>query len=247
MYPFFNSYFFVNPIFTPTDDRPPTIYDILDSMLNFGKAENEQVKIKDLAKEGHTKVFDFKYPLSQNIDKDKFETNILNHFLMRRIGYETFVAFKIQLDVKLNEIMPIYNKMFDALQNWDIFNDGETSKRYGDEYRINTASNTLENSSNSNTNNISDRRESNTPQNQLDNVRDGKYVTNYNYDTNNATSTDSSNSRGSSNSEDTNKYNEIIERSPADKISILKEMQQNIQSIYSLIYKDLESLFYMIP
>ena len=166
---------------------------------------------------------------------------------MRRIGFETFVAFKIQLDVKLNEIMPIYNKMFDALQNWDIFNDGETSKRYGDEYRINTASNTLENSSNSNTNNISDRRESNTPQNQLDNVRDGKYVTNYNYDTNNATSTDSSNSRGSSNSEDTNKYNEIIERSPADKISILKEMQQNIQSIYSLIYKDLESLFYMIP
>lgn len=242
MYPFF-----VNPIFTPTDDRPPTIYDILDSMLNFGKAENEQVKIKDLAKEGHTRVFDFNYPLTQNIDKDKFETNILNHFLMRRIGYETFVAFKIQLDVKLNEIMPIYNKMFDALQNWDIFNDGETSKRYGDEYRINTASNTLENSSNSNTNNISDRRESNTPQNQLDNVRDGKYVTNYNYDTNNATSTDSSNSRGSSNSEDTNKYNEIIERSPADKISILKEMQQNIQSIYSLIYKDLESLFYMIP
>jgi len=247
MYPFLFNYLLVNPLFTPTDNRPPSIYDILNAMLNYNKPFEEQIKTTELAKYGHSKVFNFDYPLSSNINRDNFETMILNHFLMRRIGFESFTAFQIQLNVKLNEIMPYYNKMFDALQNWDIFNDGEITKRYGEENRTNNTNNTVENSSTSNTSNTSDRRQSNTPQNQLENVRDGSYVTDYNYDTNNANSNDSSNSKGNSNSEDTNKYNEVIERSPSDKINILKEMQQNINSIYTLIYKDLGCLFYSIP
>ena len=38
-------------------------------------------------------------------------------------------AFKIALNVKLNEIMPVYNKMFDFLDGWDLFNDGEKTIR----------------------------------------------------------------------------------------------------------------------
>ena len=45
---------------------------------------------------------------------------------------------------------------------------------------------------------------------------------------------------------DNNEYNETIKRSPADKITILNEMQENIKSIYSLIFKDLECLFYQL-
>jgi hypothetical protein len=234
------------------NEKPPTIYSLLESIVNYGK--DNKTKIKDLAKNGRTTFFDFDYELSENISKEKFETTILNHFLMRRIGFDTLTAFKIQLNVKLNEIMPLYNKMFDALENWNIFNDGEVTTKTGnieDNNTINnTASNTLNNTANNTTNNISDRRESDTPQNQLQDIRDGNYVTKYNYDTNNTTSQDTSNATGNSTSNTTeekqNQYQETITKSPADKISILREMQENINNIFTLIFNDLECLFYQL-
>ena len=215
-------------------------------MLNFGKTDDEKVKISDLAKEGHTKIFDFSYPLSNYVNKDNFEIMILNKFLQRRIGFETFTAFKIQLNVKLNEIMPKYNKLFDALENWDIFLDGELTTREGFENNTANSENEINNTSENTTENIADLRSSNTPQNQLQNVRDGSYVTNYDYNTNTANSNDVSTTRGTTNSKNVNNYSETIKRSPADKIQIFKEMQENINSIYTLIFNDLEELFYSL-
>ena len=111
------------PFLPPNCNKPPTIYTILESIVNPDVDLNDpspEVKIKDLAKTGRSTIFNFDYPLTSNITKEKFETIILNHFLQRRIGFETVTAFRIQLDVKLNEIMPLYNKMFDALENWEI-------------------------------------------------------------------------------------------------------------------------------
>ena len=98
-----------------------------------------------------------------------------------------------------------------------------------------TTTNELTNHSTTNDNNISDRRNSELPQNQLNELRDGNYVTNYNYDTNNTTGEDNSTSSGSSNSTnnttnnttDNNNYNETITRTPSDKIAIYKEFQEN--------------------
>ena len=265
IYPF--SYLFM-PFIPPNCDKPPTVYCILNSIVNGDKEEDEYTKIKDLAKEGRTTIFNFEYPLSYNINKEQFETQILNHYLMRRIGYETVTEFRIALDVKLNEIMPMYNKMFDSLENWNIFEDGETTTREGNENRknitensnINTSTNDstnqLNNTSSTHNEDISDNRTSDTPQSKLENVKDGSYVTNYQYNTINRSSNDTSNSNGTStsntssntqnntNTVDDNIYQETIKRSAADKISILKEMQENIKSIYTLIYEDLDCLFY---
>lgn len=253
-----NGFFAFYPVFLPPNcQKPPTIYSILETIVNPDVDLNDpapEVKIKDLAKEGRTTIFNFDYPLSNNVSREKFETMILNHFLMRRIGFETVTAFRIQLDVKLNEIMPIYNKMFDALGNWDIFNDGETTTRTGSDNRTsqstNKTSNTLSNESTTNTTDTSDRRNSELPQNQLEDLRNGSYVTNYNYDTNTNTGNDNSRSNGTSeatnNGTDNNVYNETIKRTSSDKITILKEMQENIKSIYTLIFKELECLFYQL-
>ena len=274
MIPYYNNGFFMlYPFLPPNNNLPPTIYTILESIVNPDVDLNEpapEVKIKDLAKAGRSIIFNFDYPLTNNITKEKFETMILNHFLQRRIGFETVTAFRIQLDVKLNEIMPLYNKMFDALENWDIFNDGEKTVRTGTDNRTqnstqnstqkstNNTNNNLTNHSTTSTNDVSDRRNSELPQNQLEDLRNGSYVTNYNYDTNTNNGEDNSTSKGSSistnnssnnstnNSTDNNTYNETITRTPADKIAILKEMQENIKSIYTLIFKDLECLFYQL-
>lgn len=252
MIPYYNGLFMLYPFLPPNCSKPPTLYSILNSIVNGNKEEEDYTKIKDLAKEGRTTIFNFDYPLSQYLDKEKFETMILNHYLQRRIGFETVTAFRIQLDVKLNEIMPLYNKMFNALENWEIFNDGEVTTRTGTDNRTsqstNNTSNQLTNHSTTSTNDISDRRNSELPQNQLEDLRNGSYVTNYNYDTNTNNGEDNSTSQGTSQATnqgtDNNVYNETITRTPADKIAILKEMQENIKSIYSLIYKELDCLFY---
>lgn len=253
-----NGFFAFYPVFLPPNcQKPPTLYSILETIVNPDVDLNDpapEIKIKDLAKEGRGTIFNFDYPLSNNVSREKFETMILNHFLMRRIGFETVTAFRIQLYVKLNEIMPIYNKMFDSLDNWDIFNDGETTTRTGSDNRTsqstNKTSNTLSNESTTNTTDTSDRRNSELPQNQLEDLRNGSYVTNYNYDTNTNTGNDSSKSNGTSeatnNGTDNNIYNETIKRTSSDKITILKEMQENIKSIYTLIFKELECLFYQL-
>lgn len=254
MIPYYNGLFMFYPFLPPNCNKPPTLYSILNSIVNGDKEEEDYTKIKDLAKEGRTTIFNFDYPLSQYLDKEKFETMILNHYLQRRIGFETVTAFRIQLDVKLNEIMPLYNKMFNALENWEIFNDGEVTTRTGTDnttsQNTNNTNNTLENSSTTSTEDISDRRNSELPQNQLEDLRNGSYVTNYSYDTNTNTGNDNSQSKGTSQATnqgtDNKTYNETVTRTPADKIAILKEMQENIKSIYSLIYKELDCLFYSL-
>lgn len=207
MIPYYNGLFMFYPFFPPNCNKPPTIYSILESIVNPNVDLNEpapEVKIKDLAKAGRQTIFNFDYPLTTNITKEKFETMILNHFLQRRIGFETVTAFRIQLDVKLNEIMPLYNKMFDALENWEIFNDGEVTTRTGTDNRTsqstNNTTNQLTNHSTTSTNDISDRRNSELPQNQLEDIRNGSYVTNYNYDTNTNNGEDNSTSQGTSES-----------------------------------------------
>lgn len=254
MIPYYNGLFMFYPFLPPNCSKPPTLYSILNSIVNGNKEEEDYTKIKDLAKEGRTTIFNFDYPLSQYLDKEKFETMILNHYLQRRIGFETVTAFRIQLDVKLNEIMPLYNKMFNALENWEIFNDGEVTTRTGTDNttseNTNNTSNTLENTSVTSTEDISDRRNSELPQNQLEDLRNGSYVTNYSYDTNTNKGNDNSHSEGTSQATnqgiDNKTYNETVTRTPADKIAILKEMQENIKSIYSLIYKELDCLFYSL-
>lgn len=248
----FNYANYFSPLFTPylptLNQKPPTIYALLESIVNFGK--DDKTKIKDLASVGRTTFFDFDYPLTKNITKEQFEIMILNKFLMRRIGFDTLTAFKIQLNVKLNSIMPMYNKMFDAIENWNIFNDGESETKQGTDNRTtsNTSNNSLTNNSTTQNNSTSDRRKSELPQDQLENLRDGMYVGEYNYDTDSSNSQDNSTTNGSSSSNgtDNNSYNETTTRTPADKISIMKEMQENINSIYEMIFKDLECLFYQL-
>ena len=215
-------YPFIIPPAFPDYNLPPTLYRLLNSIVNYD--EDEQTKIKNLASAGRTSIFDFEYPLSTHVDKEDFEVMILNHFLMRRIGYETLNAFKIALNVKMNEIMPMYNKLFDALDGWNIFTSGESVTE--------TGSNSLNNISSSS--NISDRRYSDTPQQQLTNVQNGTYITDYNYDTD--TGSVSSSTSGS----DTRS----ITRTPADKIKVYKEFIENKKSIMTMIFEDLDPLFY---
>lgn len=247
---FYNPYFYFMPRIPDINNNPPTLYSILNSIANYDK--EEKTKIPDLALATHSDVFNFTYPLSEKVDKTEFETLFLNRFLTRRIGFETFTAFQINLNVKLNMIMPKYNILFDSLIDWDILGDKELTERIGNDKTNFESENTTNNSlsSQSQTSNNSDRRFSELPQNQISEIQNGNYMTQYNLDTNN--SSDNSSSLGNSNSnlsnEENKNYNEKITKtlSPSEKFSIYNEMQKNLVNIYDMIFAELSDLFYSI-
>lgn len=216
MYPIYNPFYFNIP--DTNFFRPPQLFDLLNSMVNFDR--EEQVKISDLPSVASSMVFDFSYPLSTKVNKQDFETMILKKFFNRRIGYETYTSWKMALDVKLNEIMPTYNKLFDALDSWDLFKDGENYTR------------TINNETGTETNNTNTVKNSNLPQNEIEEIDDGNYMTNYTKATNNGT--------GSGSSETV----ETFEKDSANKLEIYNSFLQNRANIMSLIFKDLDSLFY---
>ena len=242
-----NNDFVIQPIKIPhfmcINNKPPTLYSLLESIVNYGK--KDKTKIRDLAKEGRTKIFDFDYPLTDKVDKATFETNILNHFLTRRIGQETFTAFQIQLEVKLNEIMPMYNSMFDVITDWNVIEEVERGNRNINKEDNSESTNNIETSSNTSTETTQDKRFSDLPQNQINNVKDGSYLTEYGFDTNNSSSEDSSTSEGTSNTtatQNTEDVNILKKLNPDRYFEYIEKMQ----SVYTLIYKKLDCLFYQL-
>lgn len=225
-------------------DEPPTVYALLNSYVNF--AADEPTKIKDLANAGRAMFFDFEYPLATGMTKSEFECMILNHFMMRRIGYETVTAFKMALNVKLNEIMPMYNKLFESINGWNIFTDGEIMDRTVTDSRTVNNTGTSTGTNNTTTSATSDRRFSNTPQNELQDVRDGQYVTEYNYDSDTGTANTTSSATNNNSSVEGGNQTERIIRTPTDKMHLYTEFLKNRQNIYTMIFKDLDSLFYQI-
>ena len=197
--------------------KPPTVYAILNSIANYGKMD--YTKIRDLAKACHDKIFDFEYDLSDKINKDQFEIDILNHFIEMRIGFDTVTSFQLHLENKLHEILPYYNTLFDAISDYSLFNDGELIKR--------------DLTSDTNGNTITDMRYSKYPQNQLTDISDGNYVTDQNYNTNKL--------------DTNNKLSETISRSPTDKMTLYnKYLNTEKNKIMTMIYRDLNPLFYQV-
>ena len=209
--------------------KPPTIYAILNSIANYGKLE--YTKIRELAKATHEEIFDFDYELSDKLNKEDFEIDILNHYMERRIGFDTVTSFQLHLENKLHEILPYYNKLFDALADYKLFNDGEVITRHK------TTDRNVDTDSTSHS--TADLRYSKYPQNQLDDIKDGNYVSDQNYNINDFNSNLASNDNGTE--------DEVSTRTPTDKMVLYdKYLKTEKKKIMTLIYKDLDVLFYQL-
>lgn len=229
--------------FLPTNcSKPPTLYSLMQSMVNFDSAEHTSTR--NLARECRTTIFDFDYPLSSNVNKEDFECLILNHFIMRRIGQETFTAFQIALECKMNEIMPNYNILFDAMDEWSLFGNNEVTTRNVTDTRTTASTNGI--TSSTTDSNTSDRRYSNMPNNQISSVQDGSYVSDYNYDQNSGSA--SSTTSGTASTTDGGTLTERVERTNDDTemIDVYIKFTQRKRNIYSMIFKDLDVLFYQL-
>lgn len=60
------------------------------------------------------KIFNFDFPIFDENYRLALEKKILRHFYVREIGFETVGLWKYWLNVKLNEIMPYYNQLYES-------------------------------------------------------------------------------------------------------------------------------------
>ena len=77
--------------------------------------------------ENNVNIFDFEYPFYSEEYRKTFEQHFIDHFYFDEIGQETASRFKQRLKIKLNLIMPYWNKIFLAdeleqriLDNYDV-------------------------------------------------------------------------------------------------------------------------------
>lgn len=199
------------------DDYPPLLVDLMRSKVNYNNSD--PVEVDKLPEYFREYLFDFSYPLDEEF-KENFEITFLEHYMERRIGFETYTSFKIHLKSKLNEIMPKYNKMLEGFKDLDFKGIKEIHNR------------TEQESGSSSNTNINDNRYSQLPQNEIDDVKDGTYLTDYTYNV------------GDSTGEANRETNEDINIIRVDNIEEYQKFLSVAQSIYTQIFKECDSLFF---
>lgn len=86
------------------------------------------------------KIFNFSFPIFDENYRGVLEGKILKHFYTREIGEETVGLWKLRLDTTLNEIMPLYNKLYESelldfnpLYNVDLYTKGNSDRKTDDD------------------------------------------------------------------------------------------------------------------
>lgn len=225
----------------------------MQSLVNYDN--DEPCKIKDMWQKARSYIFNFDYSLTANVSRETFEHNILNHYLMRRINYETVTLFQIMMENKLAEVMPKYNMLWDNLEGWDIFKSGTTTRDYTDNTKTsnngNTTTNgTIKGESEGTTNTVNNTGYSDTPQSQITDINNSEYLTEYTHNvsdntiTNSTSNTTTNNSTNTDNGTSDKTIKEVVTRTADNELELLVKFQTEYNNIWTMLYKDLDCLFY---
>lgn len=156
------------------------------------------------------------------------ETKILKHFYLREIAHETVGLWRLRLDTYMNELMPVYNKMYAAVsQEFNPLFDVDITRTHdGQSTDINTSTGNSLN------------KYSETPQGSIQNVVDGKYLTTA--QANDATSNSSGNSTAS--------YVERVtgKQGTGSYSALLREYIDKLVNIDLRLMAELEPLFFCL-
>ena len=231
----------IYPICQQGNNLPPTLYSIMQSLVNYDT--DEPSKIKDMWQKAREYIFNFDYVLTNNVSRETFEHNILNHYLMRRINYDTVTLFQIMLENKLSEILPMYNMLWDSLNGWDIFKSGTTTREYTDNTTTsNTGNNTGENTGITNT--VNNTGYSDTPQSNIDDINSSEYLTEYTHNVVDNTITNNTSTTTSNSGKSNKTINEVVTRTADNELDLLIKFQTEYNNIWTMLYADLDCLFY---
>lgn len=173
------------------------------------------------------KIF-MNFPIWDEEYRLTLETKILKHFYLREIAHETVGLWRLRLDTRMNELMPVYNKMYTAVsQEFNPLFDVDITREHDG------SSTDKSNSTGNSVNKYSE-----TPQGSIQNVVDGKYLTTA--QVNDATS----NSEGTS----TAKYVEKVtgKQGTGSYSALLREYIDKLVNVDLRLMDELEPLFFSL-
>ena len=178
------------------------------------------------------------YPIFDENYRETLNNNILNHYLMNEIGFETAELFKFYLNQKMNEIMPYYNELYKVQkklidENLLLNNVNLTETLHG--------SNKTETSSTSQSLSNGKNLYQDTPQGQISQTDIDKQTWATNLTLNKNKIEDESNATGNG----TNEYLKTIIGNNGGKfnIDVLNDIKNNLLNIDMMIINDLNELF----
>lgn len=139
-------------------------------------SEHVTIELREVVKDSD--IFDRcdPFPIWDENHRGELEKKIIEHYYFRQIGFETVGRFKFYLNTRLREIMPRFNKLYkttiykyNPIENYNMEEKGTDTRTANGE----TLSKYLE-----------------TPQNGVNDLIEGKYLTNANHGTDTTSGTD---------------------------------------------------------
>ena len=186
-------------------------------------------KVDEIIAKAAPIVFNFDWPIFDEAYRLGLEEKILRHYYTREIGEETVGLWKLRLEDRLNLIMPKYNQLYESARlEFNPFYDVDYTRQ---------GTNSGEGTSSGTTSSTGNNMHSDTPQNGLESVLSGEYLTD----------ADVSNGESSSSSQNSNsgEFQESIKgKMPGTSYSrLLKEYRQTFLNIDRMVIDELNDLF----
>lgn len=198
-------------------------------------------------------IFNFAWPIFDENYRLQLEKQILRHYYTREIGEETFGLWQLRLMDKLNLIMPKYNQLYESaklvfnpLYDVDYTRHGsdETSTDSKGEFQSYQTDKATEEAESSTKNMHSD-----TPQNGLDSVESGEYLSDADIGSGKSSTTNENIRAGNGSNSDNeirnNHYSEVIQGKQGGVSSsrLLMEYRQTFLNIDMMVVNELSDLF----
>lgn len=142
------------------------------SKLLPNDSEHVTIELREVVKDSD--IFDRcdPFPIWDENHRGELEKKIIEHYYFRQIGFETVGRFIFMLNVRLREIMPRMNKIYQTtlfkynpIENYNMEEEGTDNRTANSE---------------------SLGKYSETPQGELQNLIDGKYLSSANHGTDNS-------------------------------------------------------------
>lgn len=190
------------------------------------------------------KIFNFNFPIYDESYRSTFEDKLIRHFYFHEINITSIGRWKFMLREKLNLIMPVYNKMYEAVAiKYDPLIDTQMHETYTRNNNLTSDSSTNGNVTQKDTSNNS-QVYSDLPQTTL---HGGDYATNstQNEGTANSTQNASQTANATSNNKETYEHDNTGFSSRSQQ-ALLMEYYESLRNVDEMVFNELRELFMLI-
>lgn len=190
------------------------------------------------------KIFNFDFPIYDESYRTTFEDKLIRHFYFHEINITSIGRWKFMLREKLNLIMPVYNKMYEAVSiKYDPLIDTQMHETYTRNNNLTSDSSTNGNVTQKDTSNNS-QVYSDLPQTTL---HGGDYATNstQNEGTANSTQNASQTANATSSNKETYEHDNTGFSSKSQQ-TLLIEYYEALRNVDEMVFNELRDLFMLV-